>query len=346
MSNVARRLAILTCVVLVLVAIGVSGFWFYGAERLKSGFAAWESNWRARGGELGYESLQLGGFPLRFRAHFERPVMGQAETRTPWHWQGERLRLNMSPFAPRARAFFPGEHKITFTWQGIPVALTAAAKKAEGRYRRRSGETVVALEGSQIRLQVNGQEATTIDRLSIETVGLRSTDHLEPSARFAVAVDELMLPQGRLPEAFRARVDLGRLKGQVLGPVGPEVTRAQVTAWRDLGGTVEIERLELRWGPLTVVAVGTLALDEDLQPLAALTATITGYAETVDALRTAGALQPKEAEAAKSLLKLLAKPPRLLGGPPEIAVPLTIQNQRLSLGPVALLTLPRLDWPD
>lgn len=348
MANVARRLTILACVILALVAGGVSMFWLYGAERLKATVAIWEAQWRAQGGEVSYQNFQLSGFPLWFRVQVDRPVLGRPQSPSPWHWEGPSVRLRMSPFAPRGRARFPGEHKLDITIVGVPVALLVAAKDAEARYRSSRGETLYAVHGEALSVRVNNEPPLTVHALDFEVVHLRDVvDHLKASARFAFELDDVMLPQGSLPEQFRSRkIDLARLKGEIMGPFERSFTRASATAWRDTGGTVEITALELRWGPLNVVAVGTVALDENLQPLAALTATITGFNETIDALRAAGTIQQNEADSAKALLTLLAKPPRLLGGPPEIAVPITIQNQRLSLGPVALMMLPPIAWPD
>lgn len=347
MPNIARRLTILACVVLALVLLGMSGFWLYGAERLRVGLAAWENAWRSQGGEISHDDFRVTGFPMWFRAEIDHPVIGRPQSSSPWRWQGPPMRVRTSPFAPRARAMFPGTHQIELTLLGTPIALTIAAKDAVGRYRRGGGRTLYSLHGDDFDVRVNGQSPILIEQIDAEVVQLRGAiDHLKPSLQFSLELDDVMPPRNILPAAFHKEIDVARLGGRVMGPFQPEFNRAAATAWRDLGGTVEIATLELRWGALSLTAVGTMALDENLQPLAALTATVTGFNETIDALRAAGAIQQKEADAAKALLKLLAKPPPLLGGPPEIAVPVTIQNQRLSLGPVALLTLPRLDWPD
>jgi hypothetical protein len=348
MANVARRLTILACVVLALVAIGVSVFWLYGAERLKVTVAAWEANWRAQGGEVSYQNFELSGFPLWFRVQLDRPVLGRPQSPSPWRWEGPTVRMRMSPFAPRGRSRFPGEHKLDITVLGVPVALLIGAKDAEARYRNSRGETLYAVVGEELSVRVNDEAPLTVHALDFQVLHFRDVlDHLKASARFAFELDDVMLPQGSLPDQFRSqKIDLARLKGDVMGPFQPSFTRAAATAWRDTGGTVEITALELRWGPLNVVAVGTVALDENLQPLAALAATVTGFNETIDALTATGAIQKSEADSAKALLNLLAKPPRLLGGPPEIAVPVTVQNQRLSLGPVALMMLPPIQWPD
>ena len=348
MVNIARRLTILACVVLTLVAIGLSAFWLFGAERLKATAALWETQWRAQGGEVSHENFRLDGFPMSFRVQLDKPVVGQPHAGTPWHWEGPPVRIRLSPFAPRGRAQFPGQHRLDLTVLGIPVALAIAARDAEALYQDRSSEAHYTVIGKSLDVAVNGRPPFTIDRLNVDVLQLRgTTDYRKPSYRFALAIDDVSLPQSSLPEPFRNQpIDLARLRGEVLGPIKLDFNRPTATAWRDLGGTVEITTLELRWGPLKMTALGTLALDENLQPLGALTATITGFNETIDALTEAGAIQKAEADSAKALLNLLAKPPRLLGGPPEIAVPVTIQNQRLAMGPVALMALPSIQWPD
>jgi hypothetical protein len=348
MVNVARRLTILACVVLVLVIAGLSAFWLYGAERLQQTVGILEANWRAQGGEISYENFRLDGFPMWFRIQVDKPMVARPHAHSPWRWEGPPVRMRMSPFAPRGRSLFPGKHRLDITLFGNPVTLAIEARDAEARYRGRSNSALYAVLGDTLSVGVNGQPPLTIGNLDFEVTRLRGvTDHLKPSAQFSFEIDNVALPQGSLPQQFRQRpIDLAVLQGQVLGPFTPDFNRAAAAAWRDTGGTVEIESLDLRWGPLKLVAVGTMALDENLQPLAALTATISGFNETIDALAGTGVLQKNEADSAKTLLGLLAKPPRLLGGPPEITVPVTIQNQRLSLGPVALMTLPLIEWPD
>ena len=129
-----------------------------------------------------------------------------------------------------------------------------------------------------------------------------------------------------------------------MGVIPPGPPAEAVAGWRDDGGTVELERLVLEWGPLELEASGTLALDPAMQPIGSLTAEIRGYAETLDALVQAGAAPPRDAAIAKVVLNLLAKTPPD-GGPPVLTVPLTAQDGRLFVGPVALLELPPIEWP-
>ena len=120
---------------------------------------------------------------------------------------------------------------------------------------------------------------------------------------------------------------------------------ARATGWRDGGGTFEVQHAALQWGPLDLTGSATLALDDHLQPMGAATAKVRGYVATLDALAGARLIPPQAAMAAKAVLGLMAHTPQD-GGPPEVEVPLTLQNRQLSVGRIPLAHLPEFSWPD
>ena len=93
----------------------------------------------------------------------------------------------------------------------------------------------------------------------------------------------------------------------------------------------------MRWGALSVDAVGTLSLDDELRPLAAMTAEIVGYAALLEALARTGAIKARDASLATTALGLLAKPGP--NGTRVLTLALTAQNGTLFVGPLALLRL-------
>lgn len=114
------------------------------------------------------------------------------------------------------------------------------------------------------------------------------------------------------------------------------------SAWRDDGGTVELQRSEIAWGPLSATATGTLALDDRMQPMGALTARIQGYGAAIDALVAGKAIQPADATLAKFALGTLSKTGA--DGKPRIEAPVTLQNGFLYLGAAKLARLPEIAW--
>ena len=79
------------------------------------------------------------------------------------------------------------------------------------------------------------------------------------------------------------------VKGAV--PDGPLVQA--IAAWRDAGGTIELDNLQLEWGGLGVNATGTVALDQNLQPIGAFSGGHRGiWRDPVRAGRGAAAWTP------------------------------------------------------
>jgi len=148
----------------------------------------------------------------------------------------------------------------------------------------------------------------------------------------------------RLPEKWQTA--LGRSIKSLIFKIGltgsfKNLTRPAVVAWREGGGTIELERLNAEYGPLKMQTGGTFSLDRDLQIIGALSARILGHQDTVDALLKARIINSTEAFSARLIFAVMQKSSPL---GPVLNVPVTIQDRRLSIGPLNIMTLPRL-WP-
>ena len=164
--------------------------------------------------------------------------------------------------------------------------------------------------------------------------------HTDPTV--GVALD---LRQVQLPGAIRVLGDtIDELAfGVTLKGVVPGGKLGQVaSAWRDAGGTIELDNLRLKWGALSATATGTIALDRELQPIGGFSGSIEGYDQILTALVENGHLRAADAGLARLALAILAK-----AGPdgrPAIATAFTIQNGQMFLGPAKLGKAPRITW--
>ena len=112
--------------------------------------------------------------------------------------------------------------------------------------------------------------------------------------------------------------------------------------WRDTGGIIDINLFEAVFGDLKTHACGTLALDQDLPPLLALTAKFEGVVPLIDKLIELGHIRTNTAMLAKIIFGGFSE--RLGNERSSIDLPLTIQNRRLSVGPISLFTVPFINW--
>ena len=328
-----------------------TALWFYLAGTLKDGIVRWAEARRADGWSVQWQSLSVGGFPFAWDARFGRPIATRTGAAPPWFWRGpETVTLHYRPWSPRTVDLTaPGTHRIGPDATQAESTLTVAAKAVDSRLGLADGgrpkQLSIAVDDATI---ARGKAAPArVEQLraivgAVTPVDSAVEPHLRATARLEAGIAGLALPENAKPVLGRT-VGRAMLTATLMGAILPGTPPEALARWRDDGGTVEIQRLALGWGPLSVTADGTLALDDGLQPQAALSAHVTGYGETVDALLRAGMVKPRAAFIAKLALGAMARTPAN-GGPPEIAVPVTIQDGKLYVGPAALLAMPRIDW--
>jgi hypothetical protein len=125
----------------------------------------------------------------------------------------------------------------------------------------------------------------------------------------------------------------------------PALTPAALEAWRTDGGVVELTALRGDFPPLTAEGDFTLALDRDLQLVGAGGLRLTGVEAALDlaAKQPDSPFKPKEIKQARQIAVMLSQPDPQ-GGATKVALPLSIQDRRLFVGPFQMLKLPPLVW--
>jgi len=352
-----RRTAI-AAAVLVALAAAASGMWVYVAGRVEAGVARWIEARRAEGWRIGHAGLAVGGYPLRWRARLEKPA-ATAPGPAAATWTAPVVFVDHVPWHPgRVRVEAPGLHRVDWA---AGTAAEVGARHAEavldfngnGHIRRVDAtlDDVIVVPAGHAQLSVDrivaklGQGDDAAAGGAAEPGDSAKAD-MSAYQRTALAVHlellGLTLPADQAPVLGRTIARIA-VRAAVLGPVFPGRLPTVLAAWRDAGGTVEVTGLSLGWGPLAADGEGTLALDERLQPQGAMTARLAGFEQTLQALVEARLVQPKHGALVGFALNAMATRPAD-GGAPYIEAPVTIQEGRLFVGPVALMPLPRIDW--
>lgn len=135
------------------------------------------------------------------------------------------------------------------------------------------------------------------------------------------------------------------LRAKFMGPMPDISQKASLASWRDAGGMIDLDHLTILWGSLAVHGEGTLALDKNFQPAAALSVAVTGHEQALDVMREQGQLQPVAAGLIKAALKLLEDPDPPPYKPKEVKMPLTIQDNTLAAAGITLFTWEPYPWP-
>jgi hypothetical protein len=328
------------------VSAAWAGAWYLIADRLRLRFDDWVAARRAEGLTAEHGGLTVAGFPWHWDMTVVRPAMAGAGP-TVWTWQGQAVEARLRPWEPRdVRLRFPGEHRFAAGAGDLAESWAARAARPDGR-------AVLGSDGRLDRLEIDLGDAelrrrpepapVRIARLagSVALYRPAPADHRTETLDLRLRADDAVLVEAPVA-ALGPRVALAELDLSFKGRLPAARTAAAVAAWRDDGGTMEINRVAMKWGPVDADGNGTLTLDAENRPLGAFTARWRGYVETVDALAATGVVRPRDAAGAKIVLSLLAR--QGPGGNGQVDIPLTAQDGRLFVAGFALVRLPPLNF--
>lgn len=341
-------LPLLALAMLVLAGAFYAGTWYYLAGRVGDAVETWRAARRAEGFTVAWDRYVVGGFPFVLRVTIEQPVFGQTGAEPGYEVRGAVLVGEARPWALR-HWHIAADAGARLTVQPGPArpAVTIDAASIDGTWAPREDADATKNTGTEIDLTADQLAIAAEQRFTIAHAAAHAlmpsrpvASHLETWLAATLSIERLTLPVTAPPlgDVIDRIAATLAVKGAI--PQGPR--RQALAAWRDDGGTLEVEVPGLDWGKLAVTANGTLALDAAMQPIGALTATIRGYGEIIDALATAGALKQGDAALAKLGLGMLAKPGA--DGKSQITAPLTLQNGFLFIGPARLARVPKIAW--
>jgi hypothetical protein len=336
-SAVRRIVLSLTGIVLVaLIAYGA--YWHYVAGMLRDQLQPWAQARAAEGFIIHWDDAAVGGFPGAFRFDFTNlsfgtlrpvPVAVNAGSVSAWampwnlrHWE----------FTTPSGARIVDPSGTT----GFDMRRIDGAVDVEGRVVAAIDVTAVDLAGLGLAQGTKIGDAEA----HIELPATPPQSHTDTALGVSLQMSDATLPAA-VP-GFGDTLSGFSFSAQLKGALPPGQIVPALSHWRDDGGTIELQSLRLRWGSLLVDASGTLALDQALQPEGAFTAVITGQDAAVDVAVKTGALKPSDAGTAKAVLGLLARPNA--NGDKALTVPMTIEKQKLYLGPAKLANIPPIPW--
>lgn len=339
------RALFLALSVLILLLMAYTAFWATAAARMRSLLA--DAPGRVlteKGIALDLKDAVVEGFPLRLTARLSA-VRAQ--------WPSGTV-LTMGAMELTAWAWSPLE--IELASEGpLRLDLAGSARHApiSGMAAGLGGTLVLGTDGkakeAAITLDQPRTEATeSLGPLAARELTLSWLAPAKPPAgptdsqgMTSLRFSDIDLPGAVLPP-LKPRIEQLALSLEPRGPMPAKPSVETMTAWRDGGGTLELLALRLAWSGLDLRANATLALDSQMQPEGAGTAQLSGGELLIDMLAQSGAMKPDQATGVKAALALLSKAGD--DGRRSVSVPVTLQNQILSIGPMKVAVLPVIPW--
>lgn len=332
------------------------GAWYASARLLRGEVEHWLEARRAEGYTVRTSAITTAGFPSRVAVRLTDVDFAAPPARGRWTWRTPAVDVTVSPLHLDHIAIdLSGAHQLTGPWLESP-ALQFTAAKASLALDLKDG----VLDEAQLTLEDGSGTWGTASRLHMDKAGVRVALHPDTppptapasgktggalpmvSARLALRIENLTVP-GALPQPLTNTLREIAFNADVVGPVGDGALPKLLAAWSTAGGAIDLKDVTLDWPPVALSGEGSLALDQNLQPMGAFTARVAGFTDGLDIMVREQRMSRDEAAVAKAMLGLMAKPGP--GGRAEISVPLTVQDRQLSAGPLKLFEVPQIDWP-
>ena len=343
-----RRVLLVTAGIVVTIAIavaGYTGYWFIAAGEIGDRIDDWAEKQRGQGLEIETRGTFVSGFPLRFEVTLREPRI--QDTRNGWRWASDSLRAEASAWDFSEVTVFPDRRNAVQVlveggeWREIDAHIGGGQLVVRLDDDRRFREVTLDLQGVEV-AGVWPERVAQIGSLQANGVAIDDDGSGEQVLKTSIAVRDGVLPSD-LAEGLGETLDFLDIDASVVGSIPSERgTNEAITAWRDAGGTLELNDFRVRWGPLGIESAGTIALDGAMRPIAALTADIIGYGDVIDALIMSNMIPLGDAFIAKVAFNMLAEKPED-GGPPVLrGVPVTAQDGTLTVATIKVAELPPL----
>lgn len=343
-----RKLLWGIALLVIITGLAWVSLWLSLANQFENRLEAWANERRAEGWMIAHGGIRLGGFPLRLSAHVTAPDLAGSGHR--WSWQAESVTVEIDLLRRDALLLSPaGQHRLTVQEGGQRLAVLMQAARLDLVLRQgEQGDHRIEAKGRDVRLVQPGPPAAlplgSTESLEAQLV-LHAERAPEPEKLLQPAFIELALTAEGVRRAGRGEAARADLDIALMGHIGNGPLDEALATWRDDGGTLELRQVTVQ-GPIIDIRLrGTVALDREMRPLAALSGDIAGYNEILDHLTTGHWVSDRDAQLARLLFAAMAEQNPVTGRT-MINLPLSIQNGIAMAGPLRLARLEPLHFAE
>lgn len=265
----ARWALYLPYVLLLLVVVGVSAFWFIARGRVNDAVDAWLTTEAGQGRQWTCPERALSGFPLRFEISCTRPTFdGQLG-------DGRRVQGEMGGFTAVAQIYDPNLVVLDFRgpvtvreqgrpdglrlgWEGFSLSVrrTATAFSRLSVYMKKPVLAAIDGQGGEAVIGRAGAWEAHVRPDPAAPNGDDMWDVASQLVKAAIPATDAWLGN-QTPTTVELQAGLNRA-GLFAKGAGPE----QIDAWRAAGGRLNVALLKLTRGDQIVEARGELGVDD------------------------------------------------------------------------------------
>jgi len=343
-----RKRWIIAGIAFVVLAAGYTGYWFWLAHTFERNLALWIDQQRAMGYRLSFTASEPDGFPLAAKIRLADVMVEPASHTAPWRFGVPSMQLSLSPWQPlllRIRGN-DGTTDYRLQWRASGRDFELSGRGIEtiiGLSSQATPPTIV-FSAEYMEWREDRRPIANTHQLAGELVVHDADTVASPSIEFSIDASQLDLLVGTAPQQTTKEIYGPGLKGKFIGAIPAGPLRPALAAWTQQGGYLDLINISAHPAdgfPPRFEGSASIALDPQLQPLIAGTVTVHDYGPAIDRAVANGHMTPAQGTAAKLWLSAKAEKDN---GNLKVTLPLTVQDGFVSLGPIKLARMPRIEW--
>ena len=345
-----RKHIVIWVAIIVSLATVYSCFWLIIAKKLENGISHWKEQQETAGWKFDYGKIEVSGFPWNWVLKVERPNFKNIRGNDRFRWSGSQLQMKLKPWNLKNVKFWTeGKQELYFFKEGSITPVKARMKNGWGKLTLNRFGKIGQLKFSlnKIFIQTPDTRKVQLSQISV-TLSSNLPNKSETRARqvplfqLNTEFSGLVLPRMAFPSLEEEISEL-RLSADFLGVAEGKNIKDFLSTWSKNGGSIEINNINFKWSKLKFSGNGTLALDAQLQPIAVLSAKVSGYKATINSMVVSGFIKPSLGMVLRFAASILASKREGLKQE-QIRVSLTLQDGFLHLGPVKIFKIPNINW--
>lgn len=328
-------------IVVVLFCAIWSGWWFLGAQGQKSALQAWLEQQRKQGWQAEASSIDVSGFPMRFRTEINDLAL--ADPTTGWSWDAPLLISENTPDTPtRIAVSWPERQTIAVPGDRAEIR----SQKMEALLDLRPGPSMELrqVSGETEALAISGQTGWSAGASSIDVNIAERPEDLGPAHAYDVHLEGTSI---KLPKEIVAQIDpTGWLRPSidsltVLGHAAFDdpLDRSTVEQGRIALRAATIREAGFEWGDMRLVVKGSIEVDDDGYPVGDVRILAREWRQMVRLAVSSGIISRETARTVTDAIEFVTA---LTGSGDSLTIPLGLSGGKVRIGPLAIAEAPQL----
>ncbi|WP_413989901.1 DUF2125 domain-containing protein [Labrys okinawensis] len=342
----SSRRVFLPIILLAIVAIAWSGFWWYATSRVSTEMDRFIAKQAELGRQISCDQRSVGGYPFRIEVHCASP-------KVEGNRAGKAFSANLGEINAVAQVYQPNKvlleaksPMVLVDKDGDGVTVTSNWTSAEASasiWTSGPQNADMVIKGLTTTVDRGGQTQTMFDTANVEAhIRLAEGANAAPGAydlaadvdaKAVAPVDLFLGASSPLSATFRGtitRIDLQ-----------PMPMEDRLRDWAENGGTLTITQAQLNRGPSSVKASGMVGLETSGHPSGDLVVALSGVPELADTLKQSGRVPASLTSLLGVGLSMLGKPTNI-DGKAAVEVPVKVANGKVNIGAFPAGKVPKL----